>query len=153
RFRRATSRSRTAQREQGNFRRYTETNWSANSAQSAIYVDRRVRTLQRRSVQEFLRGDCLRRSKQRTDIEPSHIVGDKTRGTEAVVENFDLNLTTVCMTSKRKLDAQFGGAIERVRIVRKKDVGNIVADQCLHTGKRRNPAAAGIAFTLIIDTN
>src|SRR2546425_6440699 len=53
----------------------------------------------------------------------------KSRGAEAVVEDFDLDLTAVGVPGELELDTQFGGARKGIGIVGKKNVGHIAADQ------------------------
>src|SRR2546430_97196 len=67
--------------------------------------------------------------KKRTLVKAGNVIGDKAGGTKAVIENFDLNLSAVGVTGEGKLDAEFGGAIERVRIVRKENVGHVAANE------------------------
>ena len=89
-----------AQREQRNFRRHAEPHWSADGAESAVHINRGVRAVQSCGVQEFLRGDGLGRSEQRPHVETGDVVGDEARGTQAVVENFDLNLAAVSVAGE-----------------------------------------------------
>src|SRR5256884_5340079 len=68
-----------------------------------------------------------------------------------MVEDFDLDLSSMGVTGKGKLDTEFGGAIEGVGIVREENVGHIAADEGRDAGKGLLPLAAGSAFALVID--
>src|SRR6184192_2291797 len=74
---------------------------------------------------ESIRGRAIGggRRKKRTLVKARDVVGNEARGTEAVVKDFHLNLATVSMSSQRKLDAEFGSAMERVWIVREENIG------------------------------
>src|SRR6266513_1829764 len=61
----------------------------------------------------FIRGG----RKKQTLIKTGDVVGNEARGAQAMVENLNLDLSSVGVTGKRKLDAEFGGAIERIWIV------------------------------------
>ena len=152
----------TAEDDETDLGRYTEAYGSAHRSQTTVHVDMRHRRRgegkERRAERlsgGSVRGSTIRgsRRKKRTLVKAGDIVGDKARGTEAVIENFDLYLSTVGVTGKGKFDAEFGGAIERVWIVREENVGHIAADERLHTGKGLLPLAAGITFALIIDAD
>src|SRR5207244_12076583 len=71
-------------------------------------------------------------------------------GTKAVSENFDLNLSAVGVTGEGKLDAEFGGAIERVRVVRQEDVGHVAASEWLEIRMVLLSLDVAIAFSLVI---
>ena len=68
-----------------------------------------------------------------------------------MVENFHLNLAAVGVSGKGKLDAEFGGAIEGIGIVGKKDVRHIAPYQRLDIRQRLDLLAARSALALIID--
>src|SRR5260370_1106888 len=70
-----------------------------------------------------------------------------------LVEDFDLDLPNVGVPGERKLDAELGCAIERIRIVVKKNVGNVAADERLQAGKSLLPLAARRPFALIINAH
>src|SRR5260370_28657542 len=83
---------------------------------------------------------------ERALIKAGDVVGDESRGTQAMVEDFDLDLSAVRVTRKGKLDAEFGSAIERVGIVRKQNVRHVAADQPLDIRKGLLPLAAARRF-------
>ena len=70
-----------------------------------------------------------------------------------MIQNFHLNLAPVGVARKRKLDAQLGGAIERIRIVREENIGHIPAHQRFDTGEKLLPLAAAVIFALVIHTD
>src|SRR5260221_144277 len=80
---------------------------------------------------------------ERAEIRSGNIVGDKTRGAEAVVENFPLNLTAMRVPSQRQLDAELRGAVKRVRIVREQDVRHVSTNEGSVIGKHLKAMAAG----------
>src|SRR6266571_3783330 len=59
--------------------------------------------------------------KKRTVIEAGDVVGYEARGAETMVEDLHLDLTAVSVTRERELDAQLGGAMERIGIVRSEE--------------------------------
>src|SRR5882672_1914277 len=89
-------------------------------------------------------------AKERALVEAGDVIGDEARGAEAVVENLHLNLAAVRVASERKLDAKLGGAIKTVRIVRKKNIGHVAADERFDIGQSLLSLAVGGAFALII---
>src|SRR5438552_16844859 len=142
--------------------RHTETYGSADRAQDAIYVhvghrvggqgkERWVGRPSSGSVRSspFIGSRC----EERSLVEAGDIVGDKARGAQAMVEDFDLYLSAVGMTCKGKLDAQFSSPIEGIGIVREENVDHIAADERLQTGKGLLPLAAGSTFALVIDAH
>ena len=70
-----------------------------------------------------------------------------------MVEDLDLDLSAVGVASERKLDAEFGGAIEGVGIVRKEDVGHIAPDESLDASESLLTLAAGSALALIVNAD
>src|SRR5260370_7058356 len=70
-----------------------------------------------------------------------------------LVEDFDLDLPSVGVPGERKFDAELGRAIERIRIVGKKNVGHVAADEWLQAGKSLLPLAARRPFALIINAH
>src|SRR6266404_8837815 len=87
---------------------------------------------------------------KRALVEAGDVIGDEARGAEAMVEDFHLDLAAVGVPGERKLDAKLRGAIEAVRIVRKKDIGHVAADERLDAGQRLLSLAAGSALALIV---
>ena len=51
------------------------------------------------------------RGEERAGVAAGDVIADEARGTEAMIENFDLDLAAVGVAGERKLDAEFGGAI------------------------------------------
>ena len=90
---------------------------------------------------------------ERTVVRASDVIGDKARGAEADVQNFDLHLAAVGVACERKLNAEFRSSIEGVRIVRQQNVGHVAADQGLEIREHLLLAAAGAAFALVIHTD
>src|SRR5262245_30776504 len=148
----AKAASGTAQHEQRNLGRDTESNGRTNSSQAAIHVDGGVRTLKRGCMQKLLRSNRLRWRKQRPHIQARHIVRDEARRAQAVIENLHLYLSAVRVARKRQLNAQLSRAIERVRIVRKQDVRHVLTNEGLQAGKQRDATAARSSFALIVHT-
>src|SRR5260370_39239921 len=70
-----------------------------------------------------------------------------------MVEDFDLDLSAVGVTGEGKLDAEFGGAIERIRIMREQNVRHIAADERLDIRKGLLSLAVAPAFALVIDAD
>src|SRR5258708_35937597 len=70
-----------------------------------------------------------------------------------MVEDFDLDLSAVGVTGEGKLDAEFGGAIERVRIVRGQNVRHVAADERLDIRKGLLSLAVASTFALVIDAD
>src|ERR1700730_15837550 len=92
-----------AKDEERNFRRDAEADGSANGAKSTIDVEHRCGRLpnQRwvngpRTHQHFASG-----RKERALVEAGDVVGNETRGGEAMVEDFDLDLSTVRVACER----------------------------------------------------
>src|SRR5712691_10277333 len=77
----------------------------------------------------------------------------KARGAEAVVEDFDLDLTAVGVPGELEFDPQFGGARKGIGIVGKKDVGHIAADQPPDVREHLQALSAGRALALIVHAN
>src|SRR5712691_7953974 len=77
----------------------------------------------------------------------------KSRGAEAVVEDFDLDLTAVGVPGELELDPQFGGAQKGIGIVGKKDVGHIAADQPPDVREHLQALPAGRTLALIVHPN
>ncbi len=67
-----------------------------------------------------------------------------------MIQDFHLNLAAVRVTGERQLNAEFGGAIERIRIVREENIGDIATHQRLDTRKKLLLLSAAVVFTLII---
>src|SRR5580765_1888888 len=103
-----------------------------------------------RRLQKCSRSDSLCGSEERAHVKSGDVVGDESRGTKAMVEDFHLNLAAMRVTSERKFDAQFGGAIERIRIVGQQNVGGVLVNQRLDARKHQHLPAAGSTFALII---
>src|SRR5215469_17836503 len=57
------------------------------------------------------------------------------------------------MAGEAELDAEFRGAVERIRIMGEQDVGYIAANERLDVGEHLHFAAARHAFTLVIDAH
>src|SRR5713101_2374730 len=151
-----------AKDDQADFGRYAEAYWSADGAESAVHVDvrhgRRRRGEERRAERQsgggvrsgaFIGGGREERALVRT----SDVVGDEARGAEAMVENFDLDLSAVGVASEGKFDAEFGGSIESIGIVREENVGHVAADQRLDESESLLALAARSAFALVIDAD
>ena len=148
--------------DQADFGRDSETDGGADSAETAINVNMRhgngsgieERRTERASDGSVRVGALIRSGgKERALIETSDVVGDKARGAEAMVEDLDLDLSAVRVASERKLDAEFGGAIESVGIVRKEDVGHIAPDERLDASESLLTLAAGSALALIVNAD
>ena len=75
------------------------------------------------------------RHRKRPEVRTGDVIGNKARGAETMVEDFDLNLAAMSVAGKRELDAELGGPIESVGIVREKDVGHVAANQRREVGK------------------
>ena len=60
-----------------------------------------------------------------------------------MVENFHLDLAAVSVTRERQLDAQLGGAMERIGIVGEENVGHVSAHEGLNI--RQNLLALDLA--------
>src|SRR5467141_911658 len=132
-----------AQDNQANFGRDAEAYWGADSAQAAIHVDmshwarsggeerRAERASGRRVRSRTVSGG---RRKERTLVKAGNVVGDEARWAQAMIKDFDLDLSAMGVTGERKLDAEFGSAIERVGIVGQENVGHVAPDERLQTG-------------------
>ena len=70
-----------------------------------------------------------------------------------MVKDFHLNLATVSMSGQRKLDAEFGSAMERVWIVREENIGHVAADQRLDIRKGLLLLAIAHPFALVVDAD
>jgi hypothetical protein len=124
----------SAQYNQSDFRWHAQTHGGADCAKAAIDVN--ICHPRRRGGERQWNGTMSRGSslpvgsgrKKRALVQTGDVVGDEARGAEAMVEDFDLDLATVGVAGKRKLDAEFRGAIETVGIVGKEDIGNVAAD-------------------------
>src|SRR5437899_11560617 len=90
---------------------------------------------------------------KRALVEAGDIIGDETRGAEAMIEDFHLDLAAVGVAGERKLDAKFRGAIETIRIVRKKNIGHVAADERLDAGESWLALAGGSARELVVDSD
>src|SRR5258708_17667288 len=90
---------------------------------------------------------------ERTLVKAGDVVGDEARGAETMVEDFDLDLSAMGMTGERKFDAELGGAIESIGIVREENVRHVAANERFDTGESLLPLAAGRAFALVIDAD
>src|SRR5437588_6197038 len=152
----------SAKDDEADLGRDAEADGGADRAQAAIHIEmgngRQVRVKERRTGR--LGGGSVRSStisgswrKKRTLVKAGNVIGDKARGTKAVIENFDLNLSAVGVTGEGKLDAEFGGAIERVWIVRQENVGHVAANEWLDIRKGLLSLAVAHAFTLVIDAD
>src|SRR5260370_33099721 len=116
------------------FGRHAEAYGSADRSQASVHVDmghgrllRREGRRAERSSRGSVRSGTIIESgrEERALIKAGDVVGDESRGTQAMVEDFDLNLSAVGVTREGKLYAEFGGAIERVGIVRKQNVRHV----------------------------
>src|SRR5260370_23444806 len=90
---------------------------------------------------------------ERALVKAGDVVGDESRGAQAMVEDFDRNLAAVGVTGEGKLDGEFGGAIERVGIVRKQNVRHVAANQPLDIRKGLLLLAVARPFALVIDAD
>src|SRR5712664_3486260 len=95
--------------------------------------------------------DCC--AKERALVEAGDIVGDESRGAEAMVENFHLDLAAVGVAGEGKLDAELGCAIEGIGIVREENVGHVAADEGLKLRERLDLLASGRALALIVNAD
>src|SRR5580698_7650484 len=125
-----------AEGQQRDFWGYAETNRGTYCAEAAVHVNggqRRRTAGEKRAVIRLERRACgvralIGRGREHwAVIEPGHIVRDKARGAEAVIENFDLDLSAVRVPGEGQLDAQLRGTIERIGIVRHEKVGHVAA--------------------------
>src|SRR5262249_22509049 len=104
----------SAKGQQRDFRRNAQAHRSAYGTEAAIHVQDRMAVLriEVREVKACRLGRALpcaivlRRREQRTLVGTRNVVGDETRRTQAMVEDFDLNLTAVRVPGERKLDSQ-----------------------------------------------
>lgn len=92
-----------AKEDQADLRRYAQTYWSADGAKAAVHVDAR----HRRGFWSEFPGRNNRtcaliggRRKHGALIEAGDVIADEARGTEAVIQNFHLNLPAVGVAGK-----------------------------------------------------
>src|SRR5205823_5077371 len=83
-------------------------------------------------------------------VETGYVIADESRGAEAAIQDFHLNLAAVGVASKGKLDAEFGGAIERIRVVGKKNIGHVTLYQRFDSGQHLLALSAAVVFALVI---
>ena len=149
-----------AEDDQADFGRDAQAYWSADGAKAAIDVNVRhgnERQSGERRAESASGGGVRsgaiieRRGEKRALIEAGDVIGDEARGAEAMVEDFDLDLSAVGVAGERKFDAEFGGAIEGIGIVRKENVGHVAPNEGLDTGESLLALAAGRAFALVIN--
>src|SRR5882724_7883765 len=142
-----------AKDEQRDFRRHAKADGSADGAESAIHVDaghgRRMHG-HRRLVTGRGSAFIERSRKKGALVQAGDVIGDKTRGAEAVIEDFHLDLAAVGVAGERELNAEFRGAIETIRIVRKKNVGHVATDERLDASESLLALAAGGALALVV---
>src|SRR5882762_300289 len=93
------------------------------------------------------------RGEKRALVEAGDVIGDEARGAEAMVEDFDLNLSAVGVAGEGKLDAEFGGAIEGVGIVGKEKIGHVAADESLDASESLLALATRSPLALVIDAD
>src|SRR5882724_3114295 len=142
-----------AKDEQRDFRRNAEADGSADGAEAAVDVDvghgsrmhghRRLVTGRGSTLVDGCR-------EQRALVESGDVIGDETRGTEAMVEDFHLDLAAMRVACERKFDAKLGGAIKAVWIVRKKNIRHVAAHERFDIGQSLLSLAVGSALALII---
>src|SRR5258708_10737952 len=150
----------SAEDNQADFRRDAQAHWGADGPKASVHVDvshgegsggeeRWAESPGDGSVgsSAFIGS----RSEKRALIKAGDVVGDKARGAQAMVEDFDLDLSTVGVAGEGKFDARLCGAIEGVGIVRKKNVGHVAANEGLDKRESLLALAAGSALALVID--
>src|SRR4029077_15182940 len=151
-----------AKDDQADFGRDAQAYWSADSAKAAIHVDMSHRGRGRgeeRGTEQPSGGGVGSSAfiesgrEEGALVEAGDVVRDEARGTEAMVENFDLDLSAVSVTGERKLYAEFGGAIESIGIVRKQNVGHVAPDKRLNASESLLALATGSPFALVIDAD
>src|SRR6266702_3490818 len=101
----------------------------------------------------WLKSDGLKVREEPGAEEASDVVGNEARGAETMVENLHLDLAAVSVTRERKLDAQLGGAMERIGIVGEENVGHVAADEGLNIRQNLLALATGSTLALVIDAN
>src|SRR5712692_3982525 len=151
-----------AKDDEADFGRDAQAYWSADSTQAAVDVDMRhgrrsggeERGAERPSGGR-VRGSAFIGSggEQGALVEAGDVVGDEARGAQAMVEDFDLDLSAMGVAGERKFDAEFGGAIESIGIVREENVRHVAADERLHASESLLALAAGSAFALVVDAD
>src|SRR6266852_2999382 len=87
---------------------------------------------------------------KRALVKAGDVIGDEASGAEAMIKDFHLDLAAVGVAGERKLDAKFRGAIETIRIVRKKNIDHVAADERLDAGESLLALAAGSALALVV---
>src|SRR5258708_10916094 len=150
----------SAEDNQADFRRDAQAHWGADGPKASVHVDvshgegsggeeRWAESPGDGSVgsSAFIGS----RSEKRALIKAGDVVGDKARGAQAMVEDFDLDLSTVGVAGEGKFDAQLCGAIEGVGIVRKKNIGHVAADEGLDKRESLLALAPRSALALVID--
>src|SRR5258708_22072051 len=70
-----------------------------------------------------------------------------------MVENFHVDLAAVGVAGEGKLNAEFGGAIEGIGIVREENIGHVAADEGLKLRERLDLLAASRALALIVNAD
>src|SRR5713101_4431214 len=151
-----------AKDDEADFGRDAQAYWSADRTQAAVDVDMRhgrrsggeERGAERPSGGR-VRGSAFIGSggEQGALVEAGDVVGDEARGAQAMVEDFDLDLSAMGVAGERKFDAEFGGAIESIGIVREENVRHVAADQRLDESESLLALAARSAFALVSEAD
>src|SRR5262249_25542617 len=86
-------------------------------------------------------------------VHAGNVVRDEARRTEAVVQDFHLNLAAVRVARQRELDAELRRAIKRIGVVRQENIGHVAPDERSDLRESLYAAATGRAFALVVDAN
>src|SRR5260370_3468933 len=99
----------------------------------------------------ILKRTVIRRGhRERPEVRTCDVIGDEASGTEAVIEDFHLDLAAMRVAGERQLNSQLRSAIERVGIVRKQNIWHVSTNERSKVGKHLQAMAARGALALII---
>src|ERR1700745_1157605 len=149
-----------AQRNQRDFRWDAEAHGGSDGAESAIDIEhgeRRLgvaesrRVVAGQAVPIFKRAVIRRGHRERPEVRTGNVIGDEASGTEAMIEDFPLDLAAMRMAGERQLYAQLRGAIKRVGIVRKQNIRHVSTNERSKVGKHLQAMATRGALALIGD--